>query len=60
MCFEIMLKLTKNQGCTLSSEDAFFEKPQGRGQFEPPRQIRVKCNQLFARGYHVESTEFKM
>ena len=27
MCFKIMLKVTKNQGLTLSLEDTFFEKP---------------------------------
>ena len=29
MCFEIILKVTKNQGFTLSLEDTFFKKPQG-------------------------------
>ena len=29
MCFEIILKVTKNQGFTLSLADTFFEKPQG-------------------------------
>ena len=29
MCFEIILKVTKNQGFTLSLEDTYFEKPQG-------------------------------
>ena len=28
MCFEIILKVTKNQGFTLSLEDTIFEKPQ--------------------------------
>ena len=28
MCLLILLKVTKNQGFTLSSEDTFFEKPQ--------------------------------
>ena len=36
MCFKIMLKVTQNQDFTLSSEDTFFKKPQGSGQFEPP------------------------
>ena len=31
MCFEIILKVTKNQGFTLSLEDAFFEKAEGGG-----------------------------
>ena len=30
MCFKIILKVSKNQGFTLSVEDTFFEKPQGR------------------------------
>ena len=30
MCFEIILKVTENQGFTLSLEETFFEKPQGR------------------------------
>ena len=30
----IILKVTKNQGFTLSLEDTFFEKPQG-GQIDP-------------------------
>ena len=41
MCFDIILKVTKSQDFTLSSEDTFFEKPQG-GQFDPPRNISVK------------------
>ena len=35
MCFKIILKVTKNQGFTLSLEDIFFEKPQG-GQIDLP------------------------
>ena len=31
MCFKIVLKVTKNQGLTLSLEDAIFEKAQGGG-----------------------------
>ena len=45
MYFNIILKVTKNQGSTLSVENTFFRKPQG-GQFDPPppprRHIRVK------------------
>ena len=42
MCFEIILKVTKNQGFTLSVEDTFFEKPQtGVNLTPPPRHIRV-------------------
>ena len=29
MCLMIILKVTKNQGLTVSSDDTFFEKPQG-------------------------------
>ena len=29
MCFKIILKVSKNQGFTLSLEDTIFEKPQG-------------------------------
>ena len=31
MCFKIILKVTKEQGFTMSLEDTFNEKPQGRG-----------------------------
>ena len=38
----IILKVTKNQGFTLSLKDTFFEKPQGRrGQIDPPSRFRV-------------------
>ena len=40
MCLKIILKVKshKNQGFTLSVENAFFEKPQGEGggQVDPP------------------------
>ena len=37
MCPKIILKVTKSQGFTLSSEDTFFEKPQGgRVTLTPP------------------------
>ena len=47
MCLKIILKVTKNQGFTLSVEDAFFEKPQGGGwgvKLTPPSpsSFRVK------------------
>ena len=51
MCFKIILKVTKNQGSTLSMEDTFFKKlPMGGGSIwpllpfppSPPRHIRVK------------------
>ena len=36
MCLKIILKVTKNQGFTLSLENTVFKKPQGEGQIEPP------------------------
>ena len=37
MCFKMILKVTKNQGSTLSIEDAFFKKQQGGGfNLTPP------------------------
>ena len=36
MCLKIILKMTKNQGFTLSLEDTFFKKPQGGSQINPP------------------------
>ena len=37
MCLKILLKVSKNQGFTISLEDAFFEKPQGgRSNWPPP------------------------
>ena len=36
ICLMIILKVTKNQGFTLSLEDTFFEKPQGEGQTDLP------------------------
>ena len=35
MCFKILLKVTKNEGFTLSLEDTFFEKPQGEIKLTP-------------------------
>ena len=35
MWLMIILKVTQNQGFTLSLEDTFFEKPLG-GQIDPP------------------------
>ena len=32
----IILKVTKNQGLTLSLGDILLEKPQRGGQFDPP------------------------
>ena len=29
VCLKVILKITKNQGFTLSLEDTLFEKPQG-------------------------------
>ena len=36
MWLMIILKVTKNQGFTLSLEDAFFEKTQGGSNWYPP------------------------
>ena len=41
MCLNIILKVIKNQGFTVSLEDTFFEKPQG-SQIDPPSRFRVK------------------
>ena len=50
MCIKIILKVTKNQGFTLSVEDTFFKKPQRGGAGEwgggSPSRFRVKLNQL--------------
>ena len=35
----IILNVTKNQGLTLSLEDTFFEKPQGRSQIDSPSAV---------------------
>ena len=40
----IILKATKDQGFTLSLEDAFFENHSGGGQFDPPSRFRVKVS----------------
>ena len=36
VCFKIILKVTKNQGFTLSLEDLFFKKPQEGVKLTPP------------------------
>ena len=41
MCFKIILKVTKNQGSTLSIEDTSFRKTTGEGQFDSPPGILV-------------------
>ena len=48
MRFKIMLKVTKNQGFSLSLEDTIFEKPQGEGgQFDPlPTAVLVLSSRL--------------
>ena len=45
MCFNIILKVTKNQGSALSIEDTFFEKPQGVN-LTPPRHFRVNLEKI--------------
>ena len=43
MCFKMILKVTKNQGFTLSLEDTTFEKPQGgEVRLTPSSRFRVK------------------
>ena len=44
MYFKMILKVTKNQGYTLSLEDTFFEKPQGGGQIDPSSRFRVQAS----------------
>ena len=48
MWLKIMLKISKNQGFTLSLEDTFFKKPQewgrGGGQIDTPSRFRVKSD----------------
>ena len=43
-CLKIILKVTKNQGFTLSLEDIFFKNPQGGSNWHlpPPSRFRVK------------------
>ena len=46
VCFKIILKVTKNQGFTLSLDDTIFEKPQGEEEgggvkLIPPSRFRV-------------------
>ena len=40
----IILKVTKNQGFTLSLEDAIFEKPKEGGQIDPPSCFKVELS----------------
>ena len=40
----IILKVTKNQGFTLSLEETFLEKLQGGDQIEPPTHLRVNIS----------------
>ena len=40
MCLKIILKVTKNQGFTLTLEDTFFEKPQGGERFRVKKERR--------------------
>ena len=54
--FKIILKVTKNQGSTLSIEGTFFKKPQagGRGgQFEPPSRLGL-TKPLNVRNFYAE------
>ena len=54
MYLKIILKLTKNQGFTLSLEDKFFEKPQG-GSNWPPSRFRVKRGEHIPCGYSMST-----
>ena len=58
MCFKIILKVTKNQGFTLSLEDTFSEKPRG-GQIEPPppSPFRVKGEYFDKYGLHINNID---
>ena len=42
----IILKVTKDQGFTLSLEDKYFEKPQGWGQIDPSAVLGLKIMRL--------------
>ena len=47
MCLKIILKVTKNQGFSLSLEDTLFEKPQGLPAVLGLKQIKkgkINCN----------------
>ena len=47
--FKIILKVTKNQGSTVSIEDTFFKKPHGGGgsQFDrPPGRLGLKLRSI--------------
>ena len=44
MCFKIILKITKNQGFTLSLEDTLLEKSQGRSPLPPRFRVKSKNN----------------
>ena len=47
MCLTIILKLTKNQGFTLSLEDKFFEKPQDSPLITAnEKKISKNCNDV--------------
>ena len=50
VCLVIILKVTKNQGFTLSLWDTFFEKPQGGGRQidSPPSPSRFRANNNIA------------
>ena len=52
MCPKITLKVTKNEGFTLSLEDIFFEKPQG-SQIDPPAVLglKAKWNKLYEKSF---------
>ena len=54
MWLTIILKVTKNQGFTLSLEDTFFEKPQAGGQTDPPPPSAVLGLKQFSSAFFVD------
>ena len=61
MCFMIILKVTKNQGFTLSLEDKFFEKPQRGSDLPCPSCFRVNADLYFSDRLHlVEKGNLKL
>ena len=42
MCLMLILKVTKNQGSTLTLEDTIFVKPQGGSNWPPPPPSRFR------------------
>ena len=52
MYLKITLKVTKNEGFTLSLEDTFFEKPQGGVKLTPSRfRLKAKWNKMYEKSF---------